>query len=94
MLERQQSASSGVSEGWHKLDDLLKIFTVLDSNEKATLFFFHLIYIFIALLTHSCTRAHTHTRSHIKRVRESDVLDQTDSFGLGMKESSYLKTPI
>lgn len=34
------------------------------------------------------------TLSHIERVREGEMLDQTDSFGLGKKESSYLKTAI
>lgn len=35
---------------------------------------------------------HKHTLSHMKKVREGCMLDQTDSFGLGKKDSSYLKT--
>lgn len=33
---------------------------------------------------------HKHTPSHMKRAREGEMLDQTDSFGLGKKDSSYL----
>ena len=58
------------------------------------LFIFNLICISRALPTHplSCARsqAQTHTFSHMKRVREGEMLDQTDSFGLGKKDSSYL----
>lgn len=75
-------------------------FFVLDSYEKAAhlfinLFFNLILHVFPELFQHIhsfalAPRAQTHTFSHMKRAREGEMLDQTDSFGLGKKDSSYL----
>lgn len=60
------------------------------------IYFFNLIlHVFPELFQHIhsfalAPRAQTHTFSHMKRAREGEMLDQTDSFGLGKKDSSYL----
>lgn len=60
------------------------------------IYFFNLILlVFPELFQHIhsfalAPRAQTHTFSHMKRAREGEMLDQTDSFGLGKKDSSYL----
>lgn len=73
--------------GW-----LIENVAFLDSHEKPALLY--LIYISRAPRTHPLSLPLAQTHTHPLRVREGEMLDQTDSFGLGKKESSYLETAI